>query len=139
MTEIKKINHVAVVVENLEEALVFWEGQLGLKLAHTETVESMSVRIAFLPVGDSEIELVEPTSEDTGTARFLRDRGPGMHHLCLEVDNLENKLKELAEKGVDLIHEVPEEMEDGTLLAFVHPRSSGGVLLELYQLPEDKQ
>ena len=139
MTEIKKINHVAVVVENLEEALVFWEGQLGLELDHVETVESMSVRIAFLPVGDSEIELVEPTAEDTGTARFLRDRGPGMHHLCLEVNNLENKLKELAEKGVDLIHEVPEEMEDGRLLAFVHPRSSGGVLLELYQLPEDKQ
>jgi methylmalonyl-CoA/ethylmalonyl-CoA epimerase len=137
MTDIQKINHVAVVVKNLENALEFWEGQLGLKLEKIETVESMSVRIAFLPVGDSEIELVEPTAEETGTARFLRERGPGMHHLCLEVADLPVKLEDLKDKGVHLIHEVPEEMEDGRLLAFIHPRSTGGVLLELYQLPEE--
>lgn len=138
MTDIQKINHIAVVVENLDKALVFWVKQLGLELDHIETVESMSVRIAFLPVGDSKIELVEPTAEDTGTARFLRERGPGLHHLCLEVKDLTAKLEELKKERVKLIHKVPEEMEDGRMLAFIHPRSTGGVLLELYQLPGEE-
>jgi len=134
MSEIKRIDHIAVVVEDLEEALVFWQEKLGLPLDHIETIESMSVRIAFLPVGESEIELVQPTSTDSGVARFLRKRGPGLHHLCLEVDDLAAKLDQLSARGVRLIDEQPVVMEDGRQLAFLHPKSTRGVLIELYQL-----
>lgn len=139
MMDIKGINHVAVVVENLEEALIFWEGKLGLNLDHVETVESMAVRIAMLPLGDSKIELVEPVGSDSGIARYLRERGPGLHHLCLEVEDLQAKLHQLSEQGVRLIDEVPQMMADGRQLAFLHPRSTGGVLIELYQLPEGEK
>lgn len=135
MMDIKGINHVAVVVENLEEALIFWEGKLGLNLDHVETVESMAVRIAMLPLGGSKIELVEPVGSDSGIARFLRERGPGLHHLCLEVEDIQAKLHQLSDRGVRLIDEVPQRMDDGRQLAFLHPRSTGGVLIELYQLP----
>lgn len=135
----KGINHVAVVVENLEGALSFWEGKLGLNLDHIETVESMAVRIAMLPLGDSKIELVEPVGSDSGIARFLRERGPGLHHLCLEVEDIQTKLHQLSEQGVRLIDEVPQMMDDGRQLAFLHPRSTGGVLIEFYQLPEGEK
>ena len=134
MSEIKRIDHIAVVVEDLEEALVFWQEKLGLRLDDIESIESMSVRIAFLPVGESEIELVQPTSTDSGVARFLRNRGPGLHHICLEVDDLAAKLDQLAARGVRLIDEQPVVMEDGRQLAFLHPKSTQGVLIELYQL-----
>ncbi|MDZ7843958.1 MAG: methylmalonyl-CoA epimerase [Anaerolineales bacterium] len=139
MMDMIGINHVAVVVENLEESLSFWEGKLGLNLDHIETVESMAVRIAMLPLGDSKIELVEPVGSDSGIARFLRERGPGLHHLCLEVEDVQVKLHQLSEQGVRLIDEVPQRMDDGRQLAFLHPRSTGGVLIELYQLPEGKK
>jgi len=139
MAEINKINHVAMVVENLEKALKFWEGQLGLELDTIETVESMEVRIGFLPVGESKLELVEPLGSDSGVARFLNKRGPGMHHLCLEVDDIRGKLEQLAGEGVRLINEAPEVLDDGRMLAFIHPESTGGVLVELYQLPGRKE
>jgi len=135
MTGIRKIDHIAVVVENLDDALVFWRDQLGLEMEKIEHVDGMEVRIAFLPVGDSKIELVQPTSSDSGVARFLRNRGPGLHHICLEVDDIQKKLGELAGQEVRLINQKPIRMEDGRQLAFIHPRGTGGVLLELYQLP----
>lgn len=133
MATIKKINHVAIVVADIDEALKFWQDALGIKLDHIEDVPSQKAQVAFLPVGDSEIELVKPTAEDTGAAKFLAERGGGMHHLCVEVDNIAGKLGELKEKGVRLINEEPIELP-GRKMAFIHPKSTGGVLLELYEI-----
>lgn len=133
MAKIKKINHVAVVVPEIEDALPFWRDALGLEVEHVEDVPSQKAVVAFIPVGDSELELVKPTADDTGAAKFLRERGPGMHHLCLEVDDLAEMLAELKAKGVRLINESPVEMK-GRRMAFVHPKSAGGVLVELYEL-----
>jgi methylmalonyl-CoA/ethylmalonyl-CoA epimerase len=135
MTELKRLDHVAVLVPDLEAALAFWQDQLGLELDKVETVSSMAVKIAFLPLGESEIELVQPTSPDSGLAKFLEKRGPGLHHICIEVDDIAAKLEELKTQDVQLIDEQPIQMEDGRQLAFIHPKASGGVLLELYQLP----
>ncbi len=133
MAEITKINHVAIVVENLEESLKFWQEALGLPLSHIEDVPSQKVKVAFLPVSEGEVELVLPTDDTTGSAKFLRERGQGMHHLCLEVDDIEGMISQLKEKGVRLINEVPQELE-GRKLAFIHPKSACGVLVELYQV-----
>jgi methylmalonyl-CoA/ethylmalonyl-CoA epimerase len=133
MTSIKKINHVGVVVADFEAALKFWRDALGLKLDHMEDVPSQKVQVAFLPVGESEVELLKPTSEDSGTAKFLVERGGGMHHLCIEVDDLKAKLGELKAKEIRLINEEPVELP-GRRMAFVHPKSTGGVLVELYEI-----
>ncbi len=135
MTDLKRLDHVAVLVPDLDEALVFWQEQLGLTLDHVETISSMEVKIAFLPLGESEIELVQPTSADSGLARFLEKRGPGLHHICIEVEDIRSKIAELEEKAVRLIDQAPVMMEDGRQLAFIHPKSTGGVLVELYELP----
>lgn len=135
MTDIKSINHIAIVVEDIEESLAFWRDQLGLTLDHMETVSSQGVKIAFLPVGGSEVELVQPLDEESGVARYLRKRGPGLHHLCFEVEDIAAKLQELKEEGVRLIDEDPLVLEDGRKMAFLHPKSASGVLIELYELP----
>lgn len=133
MAEIKKINHVAVVVADIDQALGFWQDALGLRLHHVEEVPSQKAVVAFLPVGDSEVELVKPTTDDSGLAKFLAEKGGGMHHLCIEVDDIDAKLAELKEKGVRLINETAQELP-GRKMAFVHPKSTGGVLVELYQI-----
>ncbi len=133
MSEIKKINHVAVVVSDIDQALTFWQDALGLHLHHVEEVPSQKAVVAFLPVGDSEVELVKPTTDDSGLAKFLAEKGGGMHHLCIEVDDIDAKLAELKEKGVRLINETAQELP-GRKMAFVHPKSTGGVLVELYQI-----
>ncbi len=135
MPVIKKIHHVALVVEDLETALGFWRDTLGLKLEKVNQVPAEGSAVAFLPVGDSEIELVQPVTEDSGVARFLAKRGAGMHHLCLEVDDLQAVLQDLKDKGVELIHPEPVVGEGGRKYAFVHPRAAFGVLVELYELP----
>ena len=135
MTNLKRLDHVAVLVPDLDEALSFWQEKLGFELDHVETISSMAVKIAFLPIGESEIELVQPTTEDSGLAKFLEKRGPGLHHICLEVEDISEKLLDLKDKGVRLIDEEPVTMDDGRKLAFLHPKSAGGVLVELYELP----
>ncbi len=130
-----KINHIAVVVEDVHSALSFWQHALGLSLSHTERNEGEEVEIAFLPVGDCEIELIAPITEDSGVAKFLANRGPGLHHLCIEVDDIAASIAQLAASGAQLINEAPRTRDDGTRYAFVHPKSTGGVLVELYQLP----
>lgn len=134
MNGLKNLNHIAVLVPDLDQALEFWRDQLGLSLDHIETVSGMNAKIAFLPLGESEIELVQPTDQDSGLARFLDKRGPGLHHICIEVEDLGAKLEDLKEKGVQLIDEQPVTLEDGRQLAFIHPKGAGGVLVELYQL-----
>ncbi len=135
MTNLKRLDHVAILVPDLDQALVFWQNHLGLSLDHVETISSMAVKIAFLPLGDSEIELVQPTTEDSGLAIYLSKRGPGLHHICIETDDISGKLAELKGKGVKLIDDEPVLMDDGRQLAFIHPKSTGGVLVELYELP----
>ncbi len=131
---IKKVNHIAIVVSDLEESLRFWVDALGLKLAHTEHVDSQAVDVAFLPVGDSKIELLKPTDDESGVARYLEKRGPGMHHLCFEVDDIAATLTSLKAVGVQLINEAPVVGSDGRKFAFIHPKSANGVLVELYEL-----
>lgn len=133
MPELIKINHIAVAVEDIDAALTFWRDALGMRLDAVEDVPSQKTRVAFLPVGESEVELVQPTSPDTGTAKFLAERGPGIHHLCLEVRDIEGMLAQLKAAGVRLINETPQELE-GRRIAFVHPKSTGGVLIEFYEL-----
>lgn len=133
MAKIKKINHVAIVVADIDQALGFWRDALGLELEHIEDVPSQKAQVVFMPVGDGEVELVRPTDPNTGAGKFLAERGGGMHHLCFEVDDIDAKLEELKAKGVRLINETPVELP-GRRLAFIHPKSGGGVLVELYQL-----
>ena len=133
MAKILKINHVAIVVPELDEALKTWQDQLGLSLDHVEEVPSQMSKVAFLPLGESEVELVSPTNEESGMAKYLEKRGAGLHHICFEVDNIEEMLEELKQKGVRLIDETPKELE-GRKMAFIHPKSANGVLVELYQL-----
>ena len=133
MATVKKINHIAIAVSNIEEGLPFWQEALGITLSHTEEVPSQKSRVGFFPIGDSEIELVQPTADDTGVARFIEKKGPGLHHLCLEVDNIEEMIVQLLEKGVKMIDETPHVLE-GRKMAFVHPKSTGGVLVELYEI-----
>ena len=134
---IKNINHIAIIVPDLDGALNFWEGALGLTLARTESVPEEGVDVAFLPVGDSNVELLKPTVADTGVARFLEKRGPGIHHMCFEVDDIETTLAGLRARDIQLINEQAVEGHGGRKYAFVHPKSTGGVLVELYQLSEE--
>jgi methylmalonyl-CoA/ethylmalonyl-CoA epimerase len=130
---IKKIDHIAIVVPNIPEALTFWRDALGLELSHLEEVPEQEALIAFLPTGESEVELVEPTTDSSGMARFMAKRGPGMHHICFEVDDIEGTLARLKEQGVQLINEEPTIGAGGKRMAFIHPKSTGGVLVELYE------
>ena len=130
-----KINHVAMVVQDIDAALNFWEQTFGLELDHVEDVPSQKSKVAFLPLGESEIELVQPTTTDSGLANFLEKRSEGMHHICIEVEDIDATLAELKSKGVRLINDVPEELP-GRKMAFIHPKAANGVLVELYQLTE---
>ena len=135
---IKKVNHIAVVVDDLEAAMQFWVGALGLEMSHKEHVASQAVDVAFLPVGDSKIELLQPVDDESGVAKYLQKRGPGMHHICFEVDDIEAALDKLKLAGVQLINEVPGVGSDGRKFAFIHPKAANGVLVELYQLSSIK-
>lgn len=127
-----RVHHVAVVVRDLDAALGFYRDTLGMPLELVLPVPSDQVRIGFLTVGESRIELVEPTSEDTGVARFLASRGEGFHHVCFEVPDVAATLHELAAAGVELIDHAPRAGADGPV-AFIHPRSAHGVLVELVE------
>ena len=133
MAEIKKINHVAIVVKDIDSALGFWRDQLGLELDHIEDVPSQASKVAFLPVGGSEVELVQPTDPESGLGKYLEKRGEGLHHLCVEVDDIEAMLALLKEKGVRMINDMPVDLP-GRRMAFIHPKAGNGVLIELYQL-----
>ena len=134
MTSVKRINHIAIVVDEIEDALHFWRDALGLKVTRVEEVPDQDTVVAFLPVGNSEIELVKPTSDESGVARYLKKRGPGIHHICVEVDDIETSLESLKASGVRLINSEPIIGTNGKKMAFVHPESTHGVLLELYEL-----
>ena len=131
-----KINHVAIVVRDIDESLDFWVKAFGLHLDHVEDVPSQASKVAFLPLGESEVELVQPTTADSGMAAYLEKRGEGMHHLCIEVEDIDAVLAHLKEMDIRLINAVPEVLP-GRKMAFIHPKAANGVLIELYQLTED--
>jgi methylmalonyl-CoA/ethylmalonyl-CoA epimerase len=134
MPHVKQINHIAVVVDDMDKALSFWRDALGMELHGVRDVPAEKSQVAFLPLPGSEVELVQPTTDDSGIAKYLAKRGPGMHHLCLEVDDIEGMMSQLKSKGVHLINEEPRTAADGKKYAFIHPESTSGVLVELYQL-----
>ena len=127
------IQHLGVAVDSIEQALAFWRDALGLELKGIEVVEDQGVRVAMLPIGESRIELLEATGEETPVGKFLVKRGPGIHHLCVEVNDINAKLSELKANGARLIDEQPRIGAGGALVAFIHPSSTGGVLIELTQ------
>ncbi len=128
-----KINHLGIATNGIDEALKFWGGALGLENVHTEIVEDQKVRVAMLPIGESRVELLEPTSEDSPISKFLAKRGGGLHHIAVEVEDIEAALAKMKQAGMRLIDETPRLGAENCLVAFVHPSSSGGVLLELVQ------
>ena len=134
MSKVKAINHIAVVVDDMEKSISFWRDALGMELQELRDVPAEKSQVAFLPLAGSEIELVKPTSDDSGIAKYLAKRGPGMHHICVEVDDIHGMLEQLKSKGIRLINEEPRTAADGKKYAFVHPESTSGVLVELYQI-----
>jgi methylmalonyl-CoA/ethylmalonyl-CoA epimerase len=128
-----KIDHLGIATKSIEEALKFWQDSLGLENVHTEIVEEQKVRVAMLPIGESKIELLEPTSEDSPISKFLEKRGGGIHHIAIEVEDIVVSLAKMKENGAKLIDETPRIGAEGCLIAFVHPQSTNGVLLELTQ------
>ncbi|MBO0719744.1 MAG: methylmalonyl Co-A mutase-associated GTPase MeaB [Blastocatellia bacterium] len=132
-SQLEKLQHLGIAVKSIDEALEFWRDGLGLELQGIEIVEDQGVRVAMLPLGESRIELLEATGSETTVGRFISKRGAGIHHLCVEVSDLAAKLADLKARGVRLIDEEPRIGAGGALVAFIHPVSTGGVLIELTQ------
>jgi methylmalonyl-CoA epimerase len=127
-----KIDHIGIVVRDIQQALGFYESALGLSLSQVVEAPDQKVQVAFLPVGESNIELVQPLTDDTGTAKFLEKRGEGIHHICLEVEDIEAALARLKAHGAPLIDEAPRPGAHGRV-AFIHPKGAHGVLIELVE------
>ena len=135
MPTIKRIDHIGILVDDMDAMLNFWRDALGIELKEIRDLPAEMAQVAFMPVADSEIELVSPTTNDSGLARFLEKRGPGMHHLCLETDDIVGMIVRLTERDIQMINLEPRTSADGKKYAFVHPKSTGGVMVELYELP----
>ena len=129
--KILKIDHLGIATESIAEGEKFWTDALGIACEGSETVEEQGVTTAFFPVGESEVELLEPTSAESPVASFLTKKGAGIHHIAFRVENIESALNELKQKGLRLIDEVPRRGAGGAKIAFIHPRSTNGILIEL--------
>lgn len=125
------VDHIGIAVKSIDEALKFWEGTLGIKCHGVEEVVEQKVKTAFLPIADTEVELLEGTSPESPVSKFIEAKGEGIHHLAIRVDDLEAALEELKTKGVRLIDEKPRLGAGGARIAFIHPKATGGILLEL--------
>jgi methylmalonyl-CoA epimerase len=132
------IDHIGIATRSIEDATVFWRRSLGCELAGTEEVGEQRVRVAMLPLGESRIELLEATSEDSPISKFLEKRGPGIHHIAIRVNDIRTALAGLRESGARLIDETPRQGAEGCLVAFIHPSSAGGVLVELVERPLER-
>jgi methylmalonyl-CoA/ethylmalonyl-CoA epimerase len=130
-----KIDHIGIATEHLEDGLAIWRDALGLTVQETEEVAEQRVRVAMLPIGDTRVELLEPTTPDSAVGKFLAKRGPGIHHIAVKVEDIHASLAKLKSKGARLIDESPRIGAGGCLVAFVHPTGAHGVLLELVQHP----
>ncbi len=133
---LKKINHIAIAVNNIEEAAKFYQNVLGLNLSGIEMVAAQKTRVGFFKIGESNIELVQPAESDSPLVKFLETKGQGIHHICFEVDDVEAEVKAYLEKGATLIDQKPRPGAHNTKVAFIHPRSSGGILIELCEYPK---
>ncbi|MBI4853768.1 MAG: methylmalonyl-CoA epimerase [Acidobacteria bacterium] len=131
-----KINHLGIAVKSIEESLKFYQETLGLSVKDTEIVADQGVEVAMLPLGESRIELLQAIDSTSPIARFIEKRGPGIHHICIEVDDITKKLAEMKSAGIKLIDEQPKRGAGGHLVAFIHPKSAAGVLIELVQRTE---
>ncbi len=130
---ITRIDHIGIAIQNINDTLAFFRDALGMKLERVDSEEGGGTRVAFLPVGTSDVELVEPQDTDSGLAKFLAKRGEGVHHICFEVDDIDAALARLKEHGAQLIDETPRTNAKGWRYAFIHPKSAHGVLIELYE------
>ncbi len=130
---IKKINHLGIAVRSLDDAATALKEAFGLEVSGSEIVESQKVRVAFIPIGDTRLELLEPTEEESAIGKFLTSRGEGLHHIALETDDVAGGLKEIEAKGMRLIDSVPRPGAHGTRVGFAHPKSTFGVLFELVE------
>lgn len=128
---LKNIDHIGIAVSNLQESLSFWETSLGIEPHGIQEVPEQKLRTAFLPIGETEIELLESTSAESSVAKFIEKHGEGLHHIAIRVDDIEAALAELKAKGIQLIDETPRNGAGGAWIAFVHPKATHGVLLEL--------
>lgn len=126
-----KIDHIGIAVKSINKALEFYNKQMGLNCEGTEYIKTQEVRVAFLPIGDSEIELLEPTGEKSAVTRFIEKRGEGIHHIAFRVSNIEEEIERLKGLGIQFIDETPSYGAGGASIAFIHPKSTGGVLVEL--------
>lgn len=126
-----KIDHIGIAVKSIEDALCFYDKRLNFKCSGTEDIEKQGVRVAFLPLGESEIELLEPINESGAVFRFIEKRGEGIHHIAFRVQSVDEEIKRLKDLGIIFIDENPSYGAGGVKIAFIHPKSTGGVLVEL--------
>ncbi len=133
---VRRIDHIAIAVHDINEAARFYTDILNVNLSGVEVVEEQKTKVGFFKIGESSIELVQPASDDSPLVKFLETRGPGVHHICFEVDDINREVEELKKRGARMIDEKPRPGAHNTRVAFIHPKSSGGVLIELNQLPE---
>jgi methylmalonyl-CoA/ethylmalonyl-CoA epimerase len=133
---LKKINHIAIAVNNLEEAAKFYQNVLGLNLSGVEVVTAQKTKVGFFKIGESNIELVQPSEPDSPLVKFLETKGQGIHHICFEVDDVEAEMKAYLAKGATLIDQKPRPGAHNSRVAFIHPKSSNGVLIELCEFPK---
>ncbi|MDI6725925.1 MAG: methylmalonyl-CoA epimerase [Smithellaceae bacterium] len=136
---IKKIEHIGVAVESIEKAIHLFRDVLGIPLEKVYESEAIKTKIAFFPVGDSTIELIEPRDPDSPAAKFLQKRGEGIHHICLGVENVAEKLRHYESQGIELLNKAPRRTQDGRLIAFLHPKSTHGVLIELEEMGDHQE
>ena len=134
---IKKINHIAIAVKDLDQATKFYQDAIGLSLSGVEVVSGQKTKVGFFRIGESNIELVQPAEPGSPLDKFLETRGPGIHHICLEVDDIESEIKSLLDKGVTMIDQKPRMGAHRSKVAFIHPKSSNGILIELVELQKD--
>jgi methylmalonyl-CoA/ethylmalonyl-CoA epimerase len=140
MMKILKIDHIGIAVSNIEDALKLYQDALGLALTHTDREEGQKSIVAFLPAGEGEVELVEPIGDDSPVGKFIAKRGEGIHHICFEVDDIDQALEQLRANGVQLIDDNPYIGTGGKRIAFIHPKAAHGVLIELYEkMPDEKK
>jgi methylmalonyl-CoA/ethylmalonyl-CoA epimerase len=134
---VKKVDHIGIAVTSLDESISLYTEQLGMIYVKTESVESQGVNVAFIDAGNIKIELLEPTSPDSPIAKFIEKRGQGLHHIAYSVENIEGRIADMKEHGIQMINETPKMGAGGAQVAFMHPKSTGGVLMELCEKREE--
>jgi len=135
---IRRVDHIAIAVRNLEEAAQFYQDVMGLTLSGVEVVTAQKTRVGFFKIGETHIELVEPAAADSPLVKFLETKGQGIHHICFEVDDIDAEVKKYIEKGATMVDTKPRPGAHNTKVAFIHPKSSSGVLIELNEFPKEK-